>query len=102
MAYGYSTDVSHTGGRLISVTYPSGSVIAYNYGTANGLNDVISRLDSMSEGNTTLECYKYLGLSTVVERISRSHRHRRESHVHWLVPRRRRATNIPASTVSDE
>ena len=72
VSYGYSTDVSHTGGRLISMTYPSGLVLSYNYGSTGSLNDVISRLDSMSEpsGNSTvtLESYKYLGLSTVVER----------------------------------
>jgi RHS repeat-associated protein len=52
--------------------YPSGSVLNYNYGTANGTNDVISRLDNLSETNgnvtTTLESYSYLGLGTVVKR----------------------------------
>jgi RHS repeat-associated protein len=54
--------------RLISMTYPSGYVVNYNYGSIGGLNDRISRLDSISDPNGTLESYKYLGLSTVVER----------------------------------
>ena len=52
------------------MTYPSGTVLNYNYGSANGLNDVISRLDNLSNGTTqTLEAYAYLGLSTVVDRM---------------------------------
>jgi hypothetical protein len=44
--------------RLLSMTYPNGRVLSYNY---NGtLNDRISR--------GTLERYKYLGLATVVQR----------------------------------
>jgi RHS repeat-associated protein len=50
------------------MTYPNGTVLAYNYGTANSLNDVLSRLASLSTGTVTLESYKYLGLATVVER----------------------------------
>jgi hypothetical protein len=52
------------GSRRISMTYPSGSVLNYNYGTANGTNDVISRLDNLAETNgnvtTTLESHGYL------------------------------------------
>jgi RHS repeat-associated protein len=40
----------------------------FNYGTAGGLNDVISRLASLSDTSGTLESYDYLGLSTVVRR----------------------------------
>jgi RHS repeat-associated protein len=43
--------------------------VGYTYGTANGLNDVISRLDALKQGTLTLESYKYLGLSTVIERV---------------------------------
>ena len=63
--YAYS-DPS-TGSRLVSMTYPNGNVLDYNYGTTGGLNDVIGRLDNLSEGGQTLEAYQYLGLSTVVE-----------------------------------
>src|SRR5258708_17284289 len=54
--------------RLTSITYPNGKVLTYNYGTAGGLNDVISRLASLSDTFGTLESYDYLGLSTVVRR----------------------------------
>jgi RHS repeat-associated protein len=48
--------------------YPSGAAIGYDYGSAGSLNDVISRLDHLSQGTLTLESYAYLGLSTVVHR----------------------------------
>ncbi len=54
--------------RLTSMTYPNGRVITYDYGTANGLNDAISRLTALKDGSTTFEGYAYLGLSTVVKR----------------------------------
>jgi hypothetical protein len=44
------------------------STIPYNYDTAKGLNDVISRLDNIAQGTTTFESYKYLGLDTVVKK----------------------------------
>jgi RHS repeat-associated protein len=50
------------------MTYPSGKVLSYDYGTSNGLNDVIGRLESLKEGTLTLESYKYLGMGTLVER----------------------------------
>src|SRR5205807_1688088 len=52
--------------RLVSMTYPNGRVLHDNYNT--GLDDTISRLSSISDSTATLESYKYLGLSTVVER----------------------------------
>jgi uncharacterized delta-60 repeat protein/RHS repeat-associated protein len=52
--------------RLISMTYPNGRVLNYNYNT--GLDSNISRLSSISDSSATLESYKYLGLDTVVER----------------------------------
>jgi RHS repeat-associated protein len=64
--YGYS-DAAH-GSRQTSMTYPSGKVLYYNYGTTGSLNDVISRLDNIAETGQTLETYSYLGLSTVVQR----------------------------------
>jgi RHS repeat-associated protein len=57
-----------TTGRLTSVTYPSGYVLDYNYGSSGSLDDTISRLSSLSDSGGTLESYKYLGLDTVVER----------------------------------
>jgi len=67
--YGYSLmagGANHS--RLTSITYPNGKVLTYNYGAAGGLNDVISRLASLSDTSGTLESYDYLGLSTVVRR----------------------------------
>jgi YD repeat-containing protein len=52
--------------RLVSMTYPSGYTVNYNYNT--GLDDSISRLSSISDSGGILESYKYLGLGTVVER----------------------------------
>jgi RHS repeat-associated protein len=52
--------------RLVSMTYPSGYTLNYNYNS--GLDDSISRLSSISDSSGILESYKYLGLSTVVER----------------------------------
>jgi RHS repeat-associated protein len=67
VAYAYANP--DKGGRLASITYPSGKVLSYNYGTSHGVNDVIGRLDNLSESGQTLESYSYLGLGTVVERL---------------------------------
>src|SRR5579884_4311104 len=52
--------------RLVSMTYPNGRVLDYNYNA--GLDSNISRLSSISDSSATLESYVYLGLDTVVER----------------------------------
>jgi RHS repeat-associated protein len=52
--------------RPITLTYPNGRAITYNY--ASGVDTSISRLSSISDGSTTLESYAYLGLDTVVKR----------------------------------
>src|SRR5207248_6235164 len=52
--------------RFLSMTYPNGRVLNYNYNT--GLDTSISRLSSIYDSSATLESYKYLGLNTVVER----------------------------------
>src|SRR5207253_3832727 len=52
--------------RLLSMTYPNGRVVNYNYNA--GLDSTISRLSSISDNSATLEAYTYLGLSTVVDR----------------------------------
>jgi RHS repeat-associated protein len=52
--------------RLVSMTYPNGRVLTYNYNS--GLNDSISRLSSISDSSGVLEAYSYLGLATVVRR----------------------------------
>ncbi len=52
--------------RIVSMTYPNGRVLNYNY--ASGLDSSISRLSSISDSSGTLESYTYLGLDTVVQR----------------------------------
>ncbi len=52
--------------RLVSMTYPNGYVLNYNYNS--GLDSTISRLSSLSDSTGVLESYLYLGLNTVVER----------------------------------
>ena len=65
--YAYSEMPSGTNhSRLMSITYPSGYVLTYNY--SSGLNDSISRLSSLSDSTGTVESYDYLGLGTVVRR----------------------------------
>ena len=65
--YGY-TDMAggENHSRQVSMTYPSGRTITYNY--ASGLDNTISRLSSITDGGTTLEGLTYLGLGTVVKR----------------------------------
>ena len=65
--YAYSEMASGANNsRLVSMTYPNGRVLNYNY--AAGIDNTISRLTSISDTSATLESYKYLGLTTVVER----------------------------------
>jgi YD repeat-containing protein len=52
--------------RLVSITYPDGRVLNYNY--AAGLDDTISRLSSLSDSTGVLESYDYLGEAVVVSR----------------------------------
>jgi RHS repeat-associated protein len=52
--------------RLVSMTYPNGRVLNFNY--ASGVDNTISRLTSISDTSGTLEQYSYLGLDTVVQR----------------------------------
>jgi RHS repeat-associated protein len=65
-AHSFSASGSLNHSRLISITYPNGRVLDYNYAT--GLADAVSRLSSISDGSTTLESYDYLGANVVVKR----------------------------------
>lgn len=64
--YAYTDLTEGNNSRLVSITYPNGREIDYNY--AEGLNDSISRISSISDGEVTLEALTYLGLGTVVVR----------------------------------
>src|SRR5581483_1977608 len=56
--YAYSEMASGANhSRLVSMTYPNGREIDYNY--ASGLDGTISRLSSITDGSTTLESYDY-------------------------------------------
>jgi RHS repeat-associated protein len=61
-----SNGANKNNSRLESMTYPNGRVLNYNYNA--GLDDPISRLNSLSDSSGVLESYTYLGLNTVVER----------------------------------
>ena len=64
--YAYSSgSANHI--RPTSITYPNGRVLTIDYGTSGGVNDVLSRVESIKDGSTVLAKYAYLGLSTVVE-----------------------------------
>jgi len=62
--YGYASGSANTI-RPTSITYPNGRVITYDYGTASGMNDALSRVGSILDddaGATHLADYSYLGL----------------------------------------
>jgi RHS repeat-associated protein len=52
--------------RVVSITYPDGRVLNYNY--AAGLDNAVSRLSSLSDSTGVLESYDYLGEAVVVSR----------------------------------
>ena len=53
--------------RRISQTYPDDREVEYDYGTAGGMNDILSRVEALVEGATEPVRYKYLGLGDIVE-----------------------------------
>jgi hypothetical protein len=63
---GYSYDASN-GDRLTSITYPNGRSINYNYNGSAGLDTILNRISSISNGGSgSIQAYTYLGLSTPV------------------------------------
>jgi len=53
----------------ISITYPNGRVITYSYGTSDGIDDAISRIDALVDSDvssTVLVDYQFLGLGVFV------------------------------------
>lgn len=53
--------------RPTAITYPNGRQIDYNYGTSGGMDDVLSRLQSIDESSSQLAAYTYLGPGMVVQ-----------------------------------
>lgn len=52
--------------RLSQVTYPDGREVHYAYGTAQAIDDIMSRLASIGDGTDTYASYKYLGAGRIV------------------------------------
>jgi RHS repeat-associated protein len=61
---GYTYDSSKEM-RPVSITYPSGTVVNYTYGTSGSLDDLISRVTAMKSGSTTLAEYLYIGTTNI-------------------------------------
>ncbi len=55
--------------RLTDVVYPNGRDMSYNYGTTEAIDDIMSRLASItdSESTGTVAGYKYLGAGQIIE-----------------------------------
>jgi RHS repeat-associated protein len=72
VGYTYSEMSGGNHSRPTSMIYPDGRTITYDYDGANGLDNAISRVSGIGQGagtnHATLEGYKYLGLSTIVEK----------------------------------
>jgi RHS repeat-associated protein len=66
--YAYANGSANTI-RPISMTYPNGRVLNYNYGVANGFNDGTSLIASLidNDGVTHLADYSYLGAGTIIQ-----------------------------------
>ena len=66
--YGYANGSANTV-RPVSVTYPSGRVLNYSYGTAGGMNDLLSRIESLldNDGTTQLAVYTRVGVDRTVQ-----------------------------------
>ena len=53
--------------RPTNVVYPNGRDVQYGYGTTGAIDDIMSRLETISDTSGTLAGYKYLGLGTIVK-----------------------------------
>ena len=69
--YSYTNGTGNTI-RMTGMTYPSGRVLTYGYGTANGINDACSRIESVinTTDSVNLAAYQYLGTSGFVNAAS--------------------------------
>jgi len=65
--YGYE-DGSNNTIRSTTLTYPNGRVLHNDYGTANGINDALSRIASLidDDGTSHLADYSFVGLGQFV------------------------------------
>ena len=49
------------------MVYPNGRDVQYGYGTANAIDDIMSRLETITDNDGTSVAYKYLGTGQIVE-----------------------------------
>ena len=64
--YAYANGTANTT-RRVAMVYPDGRVLSYDYGTAGGQGDRLSRVESLVDDDTThLADYTYLGLGGIV------------------------------------
>ncbi|ODA28248.1 hypothetical protein A6X21_01220 [Planctopirus hydrillae] len=67
---GYANGSTNTV-RPLSLTYPNGRELAYDYGTTGEINDALSRIGSIVDDDTThLVDYEFLGLAGVIQQTS--------------------------------
>ena len=69
---GYADGAANTI-RPMSLTYPNGRVVTYDYGKSGGIQDSTSRVAGLIDGDlsaTHLADYSYLGLGAVVQQVS--------------------------------
>jgi len=64
--YAYA-DGSLNTARAVSVTYPDGSVVSYDYGAANGDDDRLSRVQKIADDGVNLVEYSYYGQANVLK-----------------------------------
>ena len=64
--YSYASGTANTV-RPVSLTYPDGRVLGYDYGTSSAINDQLSRIRAIMEGGDDVVAYQYLGLGEFVE-----------------------------------
>jgi len=64
---GYANGSANTV-RASSLTYPSGRVVNYNYGSSGGMNDLLSRIAALidNDGTTHMVDYTYVGMDRIV------------------------------------
>ncbi|WP_315851684.1 RHS repeat domain-containing protein, partial [Planctopirus hydrillae] len=69
---GYANGSTNTV-RPLSLTYPNGRELTYDYGTTNEINDALSRIGSIIDDDfslTHLVDYEFLGLAGVIQQTS--------------------------------
>ena len=63
--YAYANGSANTV-RPTGITYPYGNTVGLGYGTTGGADDLLSRIDAISDGSDTVAAYNFLGLEMPV------------------------------------